>query len=118
MPDLSEVIHREALNITRYAQFGTALFAKGAPSNGVSAKSLEEAKSSRIERDTTATDTAVAVRILRQILLVILLCIIELRHIHDLSRDPTTPRLAQRFRITFATCFGGGALCGVVDVDT
>src|SRR5215471_17513018 len=62
-------------------------------------------------------DAAVAVGILRQVLLVVVLGVVELRRRQDLGGDFPEARLAQRLLVVVARPFRGGVLRLVVVVD-
>src|SRR5687768_9387577 len=64
-----------------------------------------------------AAVTAVAPRILREVLLVIVLGVVELRRVEDLGRDLLEARLRELFLVRVARGFRELALLGRVHVD-
>src|SRR5438045_3015508 len=70
-----------------------------------------------LARHAGPAQTAVTVRVLRQVLLVIVLRVVELWRGDDLRGDPPVSGLAQRLLIVVTRAFRGGALRLVVVVD-
>src|SRR5262245_44057005 len=64
-----------------------------------------------------AVEAAVAPWILREVLLVVLLCIVKLRRVANLGRDRAEPGAGKSRLIELARRLGGFALCGRGAVD-